>query len=191
MLIFHVHLCKAIWNRLGEIPSYKLVETELSFVKQIYSNHDAISWIWSTSFSFLDIGPLSKGHALVVPKCQTPLFFKYGCSMRIRSRSCRENAWTSGRIPCGCNAGREEDCNGPGSRKLQHPPEQRKNRSPGKFDFSLLSTISTSNVQEIDHVHFHIIPKPSHQEGLVVGWPAQPMEKEELQKLSEEINSKL
>ena len=33
----------------GEIPSFKLIETDLSY-------------------SFLDIGPLSKGHALVIPK---------------------------------------------------------------------------------------------------------------------------
>ena len=33
----------------GEIPSYKLIET-------------------AKSFAFLDIGPLSKGHALVIPK---------------------------------------------------------------------------------------------------------------------------
>ncbi|KZS89497.1 HIT-like protein [Sistotremastrum niveocremeum HHB9708] len=38
--------CKII---KGEIPSLKLIETDLSF-------------------SFLDIGPLSKGHALVIPK---------------------------------------------------------------------------------------------------------------------------
>ncbi|KZT22798.1 HIT-like protein [Neolentinus lepideus HHB14362 ss-1] len=38
--------CKII---KGEIPSFKLLETELSY-------------------SFLDIGPLAKGHSLVIPK---------------------------------------------------------------------------------------------------------------------------
>ncbi|KAF8319016.1 HIT-like protein [Clavulina sp. PMI_390] len=38
--------CKII---KGEIPSFKLIETE-------------------TAYSFLDIGPISKGHALVIPK---------------------------------------------------------------------------------------------------------------------------
>ncbi|TFY52730.1 hypothetical protein EVG20_g10425, partial [Dentipellis fragilis] len=38
--------CKII---KGDIPSFKLVETDLNF-------------------SFLDVGPLSKGHALVIPK---------------------------------------------------------------------------------------------------------------------------
>ena len=34
----------------GDIPSFKLVDTE-------------------KTYAFLDIGPLSKGHALVIPKC--------------------------------------------------------------------------------------------------------------------------
>ena len=38
------------WQLTGDIPSFKLVETE-------------------KVFSFLDIGPLSKGHALIIPKC--------------------------------------------------------------------------------------------------------------------------
>lgn len=35
----------------ADIPSLKLIETDLSY-------------------SFLDIGPLSRGHALVIPKCE-------------------------------------------------------------------------------------------------------------------------
>lgn len=35
----------------GDIPSFKLVDTE-------------------KTYAFLDIGPLSKGHALVIPKCE-------------------------------------------------------------------------------------------------------------------------
>ena len=38
----------------GDIPSFKLVDTE-------------------KTFAFLDIGPLSKGHALVIPKCACSL----------------------------------------------------------------------------------------------------------------------
>ena len=47
--------------------------------------------------------------------------------------------------------------------------------------------------QEVDHVHFHIIPKPSatDSEGLVVGWPAQKPSKEELSALHEELKGKL
>jgi diadenosine tetraphosphate (Ap4A) HIT family hydrolase len=42
-------------------------------------------------------------------------------------------------------------------------------------------------------VHFHVIPKPASnlEEGLSIGWPAKPMDKEELQKVFEEMKSKL
>ena len=47
--------------------------------------------------------------------------------------------------------------------------------------------------QEVDHVHFHVIPKPSasDEEGLVIGWPAKTADKDELRKLCEEIVAKL
>ena len=47
--------------------------------------------------------------------------------------------------------------------------------------------------QEVDHVHFHVIPKPSatDSEGLVVGWPVQKMEMSDLKKLHEELLTKL
>ena len=45
----------------------------------------------------------------------------------------------------------------------------------------------------VDHVHFHVIPKPSatDEEGLVIGWPAKDMSKEELVKFHEELKGKL
>lgn len=45
----------------------------------------------------------------------------------------------------------------------------------------------------VDHVHFHVIPKPSAEDtaGLVVGWPVQEISKEELSKLHEELKGKL
>jgi len=47
--------------------------------------------------------------------------------------------------------------------------------------------------QEVPHVHFHVIPKPSAnaEEGLVVGWPAKPIDKELLQKVFDELKEKL
>jgi len=47
--------------------------------------------------------------------------------------------------------------------------------------------------QEVDHVHFHVIPKPSasDEEGLVIKWPAKTADKDELQKLCEDIVAKL
>lgn len=47
--------------------------------------------------------------------------------------------------------------------------------------------------QEVDHVHFHVIPKPSagDNEGLVVGWPAQKPSMDDLKTLHEELLTKL
>jgi len=47
--------------------------------------------------------------------------------------------------------------------------------------------------QEIPHVHFHVINKPtaSGEEGLIVGWPAKSADKGELGKLVEEISARL
>ena len=42
-------------------------------------------------------------------------------------------------------------------------------------------------------MHFHVIPKPAAtlEEGLSIGWPAKTTDKEELQKVFEEMKSKL
>jgi len=45
--------------------------------------------------------------------------------------------------------------------------------------------------QEVDHVHFHVIPKPNKEEGLGISWPQQQGNKEQLAKLQEEIRSKM
>ena len=45
--------------------------------------------------------------------------------------------------------------------------------------------------QEVDHVHFHVIPKPSEETGLVVGWPTKLMDKDELKQVFEEMKSKM
>lgn len=48
-------------------------------------------------------------------------------------------------------------------------------------------------LKDVPHVHFHVIPKPAAtpEEGLSISWPAKPMDKEELQKVFEEMKSKL
>jgi diadenosine tetraphosphate (Ap4A) HIT family hydrolase len=57
--------------------------------------------------------------------------------------------------------------------------------------FANISSPDYVCAQEVDHVHFHVIPKPSAEEGLVVGWPAKPMPKEELQAIYDEMKGKL
>jgi len=45
--------------------------------------------------------------------------------------------------------------------------------------------------QEVDHVHFHMIPKPDMQQGLGVGWPAKKVDMGELKALFEELKAKM
>ncbi|KAF5360765.1 hypothetical protein D9756_004929 [Leucocoprinus leucothites] len=127
--------CKII---KGEIPSYKLIET----------HH---------SYSFLDVGPLSKGHALIIPKYH-------------------------------------------GEKLADIPDEYLADTLPIAKKIAIAQKVTDYNIlqnngrlahQEVDHVHFHVIPKPNQAEGLGVEWPAQKPEKEELQKTFEEIKGRL
>jgi diadenosine tetraphosphate (Ap4A) HIT family hydrolase len=45
--------------------------------------------------------------------------------------------------------------------------------------------------QVVDHVHFHLIPKPNEQEGLGISWPTKQADMGELNKLLEDIKSKM
>ncbi|KAJ1654687.1 Adenosine 5'-monophosphoramidase [Dispira simplex] len=63
----------------------------------------------------------------------------------------------------------------------------------GAENYNILQNNGRLAHQEVPHVHFHYIPKPSasDKEGLGIGWPAQTVEKDELQKIYEEIKRKL
>ncbi|GAA5980094.1 hypothetical protein JCM5350_001761 [Sporobolomyces pararoseus] len=132
--------CKII---SGKIPSFKLIDSDLSY-------------------AFLDIGPISKGHALVIPKYH--------------------------------------------GAKLHDLPDETltdilKNLkkiavAQGLENYNVLQNNGRIAHQVVDHVHFHLIPKPSDsdKEGLVVGWPTQKgegFEMDALKKLAEEIKGKL
>ncbi|EAU83098.1 hypothetical protein CC1G_11182 [Coprinopsis cinerea okayama7 len=129
--------CKII---KGEIPSYKLIETELSF-------------------SFLDIGPLSKGHALVIPKYHAEKLHEL------------PDEHLSDILPI--------------AKKIA--------TAQGVENYNILQNNGKIAHQEVPHVHFHVIPKPSatDTEGLVIGWPAKTFEKDEMTKIYEAIKQKL
>lgn len=61
----------------------------------------------------------------------------------------------------------------------------------GLEDYNILQNNGRKAHQEVDHVHFHLIPKPNEQEGLGINWPTKPADKDELTKLLEEIKSKM
>ncbi|KAM0694168.1 hypothetical protein Q7P36_006295 [Cladosporium allicinum] len=127
--------CKII---KGEIPSMKLFESD-------------------KTYAFLDINPLSRGHALVIPK-------HHGEKLTD--------------IPDDCLA--------------ELLPVAKKIASAvGAKDFNILQNNGRIAHQEVDHVHFHMIPKPNKEEGLGIEWPMQSANKDKLQQLLEEIKAKM
>ncbi|KAF8627446.1 hypothetical protein AX17_006260 [Amanita inopinata Kibby_2008] len=129
--------CKII---KGEIPSFKLIETKLSY-------------------SFLDVGPLSRGHALVIPKYHTEKMHEL------------PDEYLSDVMPI--------------AKKIA--------LAQGLTDYNILQNNGRIAHQVVSHVHFHVIPKPEEGDssGLVIGWPAQPINEEELKKFHEELLDKL
>ncbi|KAI0345593.1 HIT-like protein [Trametopsis cervina] len=129
--------CKII---KGEIPSYKLIETE-------------------NVFSFLDIGPLSKGHALVIPKYHGEKLHEV------------PDEYLAETLPI--------------AKKIA--------LALGVENYNILQNNGRIAHQEVPHIHFHVIPKPSESdsEGLVIGWPTHKADHDELKKLHEELLAKL
>ncbi|KAF3059514.1 Hit family protein 1 [Daldinia childiae] len=127
--------CKII---KGEIPSFKLFESD-------------------KTFAFLDINPLSKGHALVIPKFH-------------------------------------------GAKLADIPDDQLSEILPvvkklvaatGATNYNILQNNGRIAHQVVDHVHFHMIPKPNEEQGLGVGWPQQTTDMDALKALYEEIKAKM
>ncbi|KAI5827083.1 HIT-like protein [Schizophyllum commune Tattone D] len=141
------HLASCIFCKIikGEIPSLKLLETELSY-------------------SFLDINPLSTGHALVIPKYHAAKLHEL------------PDEYLADAMPV--------------AKKIAV--------ALGAENYNILQNNGRIAHQVVDHVHFHVIPKPATEDGkpkddagLVIGWPQQTVTKEELAKVAEEVKGKL
>ncbi|KAK9896583.1 hit family protein 1 [Cystobasidium minutum MCA 4210] len=127
--------CKII---KGDIPSFKLVDTD-------------------KTFAFLDIGPLAKGHALVIPKYH--------------------------------------------GEKLTDIPDDHLSEvlkyckaiaKASEFkEYNILQNNGALAHQVVPHVHFHVIPKNTEEDGLQIGWPTQKANMDELKKYHEELKGKL
>ncbi|HVW30704.1 MAG TPA: HIT family protein [Polyangiaceae bacterium] len=112
----------------GEIPCHKLYEDD-------------------RVLAFLDIGPLSEGHALVIPKEPAVTLDELS----------DESAAAIGRVlPRLCRAIKQVT---------------------GVAAFNVLENNLPLAHQAVPHVHFHIIPKPNEQEGLGVRWNAGKLDK--------------
>ncbi|KAH7085455.1 HIT-like domain-containing protein [Paraphoma chrysanthemicola] len=127
--------CKII---RGEIPSMKIFESE-------------------KTYAFLDIGPLSKGHSLIIPKF-------HGAKLHdIPDDQLSEVLAVTKKIAI----------------------------AQGVEDYNILQNNGRIAHQVVDHVHFHLIPKPNKEEGLGIEWPTQEADKDKLAKLLEEIKAKM
>jgi histidine triad (HIT) family protein len=108
-------------------------------------------------FAFLDINPLTFGHTLVVPKEPAETLDALS----------DESAAALGRVlPRICRA---------------------VIAVTGVREYNVLENNGAGAHQTVAHVHFHIIPKPSHGEGLGLGWAARALD----QKAGSELAAKL
>ncbi|KAK1984300.1 HIT domain-containing protein [Colletotrichum cereale] len=127
--------CKII---KGEIPCFKLFESD-------------------KTLAFLDINPLSRGHALVIPK-------HHGAKLSdIPDEHLGEIL----------------------------PVVKKLVAATGATDYNILQNNGRIAHQLVDHVHFHMIPKPNETEGLGVSWPQQQTDMDKLKALFEDIKSKM
>ncbi|KAF1946634.1 HIT-like protein [Clathrospora elynae] len=127
--------CKII---KGQIPSMKIFESD-------------------KTLAFLDIGPLSKGHSLIIPKY-------HGAKLHdIPDDQLAEVLSVTKKIAI----------------------------AQGIQDYNVLQNNGRIAHQEVDHVHFHLIPKPNESEGLGIIWQTQDADKGALSKLLEDIKSKM
>ena len=114
-----------IFDRIldGEIPCYRLYEDD-------------------HVLAFLDVGPLSEGHALLIPKERVA---------RVDQLSDEAAAAIGRALPRLCRA---------------------VVAATGVQDYNVLANTGAAAHQAVFHVHFHVIPKPSADVGLGIRWPA-------------------
>ncbi|KAK1831190.1 HIT family protein 1 [Podospora conica] len=122
----------------GEIPSLKLYESE-------------------KTLAFLDIQPLSRGHALIIPKYHG------------KKLADIPDEYLTELLPV--------------AKKLAI--------ATGTEEYNILQNNGKGAHQEIDHVHVHMIPKPSPEKGLGIRWPTQATEMDKLKELRDELAAKM
>ena len=112
-------------------------------------------------FAFLDINPLSKGHSLVIPKKQVTFLDEMD----------DETAASIGKVLPRI------------ARAIM--------KVTGAKCYNVLQNNGSMAHQVVPHVHFHIIPKYSKEDGLGVGWDASKPLKEDVTDLKKSIASQI
>ncbi|HEY6484368.1 MAG TPA: HIT family protein [Steroidobacteraceae bacterium] len=109
--------------------------------------------------AFLDINPLTAGHTLVIPKEPAQTLDQLS----------DESAAALGRVlPRLCRA---------------------VVAATGVRDYNVLENNGTAAHQAVQHVHFHIIPRPNATEGLGLRWVPVPLDSKEAKSLAERIRA--
>lgn len=139
---YHSPMSATIFTKIlsGEIPSHKVYEDE-----HVYA--------------FLDIGPLSEGHTLVIPKEAKPFLHELSEDAmaalgRVLPRICRVVMKASG-----CES------------------------------YNILQNNGAPAGQAVFHVHFHIIPRPGPESGLQVNWKPGAIDHEAATKMAESMRA--
>lgn len=137
-------MAETIFSKIlrGEIPSHKVYEDELVF-------------------AFLDIGPLSPGHLLVIPKQEVATVDQLS----------DESAAAIGRVLPRL------------ARALM--------KVTGTKDYNILQNNGAPAHQAVFHVHFHIIPKYADGRGLGLVWKPLKLESADGQQMASEIAKNL
>lgn len=126
----------------GEIPCHKVYEDD-----QV--------------LAFLDIGPLSRGHTLVIPK---------------------EAVATLDQL--------SDDAAAAIGRVLPRIARAVM-AATGSRAYNVLQNNGTLAHQAVHHVHFHIIPKNDAGDGLGIGWSPQPLDDDDARQLAADITARL
>lgn len=117
------------------------------------------------SYSFLDIQPTADFHCLVIPK-------HHGAKLHNIP-----DEYLADILPV--------------VKKLTKVLKLDVNDTPEGEGYNVLQNNGRIAHQEVDHVHFHLIPKKDSESGLGVGWPAQATDFEKLGKLHKELQKSL
>ncbi len=137
-------MAETIFSKIvrGDIPCHKVYEDD-------------------RVLAFLDVGPLSRGHTLVIPK-------EPAATLDLLSD---ESAAAIGRVlPRLCRAVK---------------------KVTGCEAFNVLENNGPLAHQAVFHVHFHIIPKPDEDHGLGVAWPATTLDQKEGAELAARLREAL
>lgn len=111
--------------------------------------------------AFLDLNPLSEGHTLVIPKEPAATLDQLSDAA----------ASALGRaLPRVCRAVKQ---------------------ATGCEAYNVLQNNGSGAHQAVFHVHFHVIPKLSADQGLVIGWPARKLDSERGVELARRISGLL